>query len=142
MAQFEKGNTASVGNNGGRPPIYDASKQSDIDKVDELCKSYFSTLKEFQPPTVTGFTLHLGFANKSTLYEYSKALEFTNSIKSVLTAIEQYHEEMTAGGDKCVGNIFILKNFGWKDTQDHSGEIKGIASPTTIVFKSYEKDGD
>jgi len=45
-----------------------------------------------------------------------------------LTRIEQYHEIATSMGDKCTGNIFILKNFGWKDTSavEHSGEIKTI----------------
>ena len=36
-----------------------------------------------------------------------------------------FHETATAYGDKCVGNIFILKNFNWKDTQaiDLSGNV-------------------
>lgn len=121
---------------GGRPPIYDSNKEEDVNKVEELCKSYFDTLKEFQPPTVTGLTLHLGFDAKSTLYEYAKKDKFSNPIRKVLTAIEQYHEESTAHGDKCTGNIFILKNFGWRDTTDITTAGEKLPSSTpTIVFK-------
>lgn len=131
----------------GRPPIYNPDKKEDINRVAELCKSYFSTLKETQPPTITGLTLHLGFENKSTLYDYAKKEEFSNPIKKVLTAIEQYHEEATAGGDKCVGNIFVLKNFGWVDSvkTDITTNGKDLPTPTTptIVFKKYDtEDGD
>lgn len=149
-----KGNKNAVGNNGGRPPIYDGSKPEDVEKVSELCLEYFEYIQgeykedekevehkpeEFiifkewirkpEPPTVTGLTLYLGFDNKSTLYDYSRKVEFSNSIKRALTMIEQYHEIAASHGDKCTGNIFILKNFGWKDntTIEHSGEIKSSA---------------
>lgn len=127
----------------GRPPIYNPNKEEDIRRLTELCETYFDTLKETQPPTITGFTLHLGFDNKSSLYDYAKKDQFSNPIKKVLTAIEQYHEEATAGGDKCVGNIFVLKNFGWRDSVDHTTNGKDLpTSAPTIVFKKYDKDGD
>lgn len=136
---------------GGRPPIYDASNEEDIAIVKGLCESYFDWIKgEYEdksiynpdsqktetiqvctrkpePPTVTGLTLHIGFESKNTLYDYAKKPEFSDSIKRALTGIEKYHEIAAAYGDKCTGNIFVLKNFGWKDTisTEHSGEIKG-----------------
>ena len=93
-----------------------------------------------RPPTVTGLTLHLGFESKDTLYSYAKKDGFSYPIKRALLEIEEYHEIATAGGDKCTGNIFILKNFGWKDTIDtkHSGEIK--TSEPTIVFKKFKDE--
>lgn len=135
------GNKNAIGNEGGRPPYYDASKPEDVAKLKELCENYFSTLKETQPPTVTGLALHLGFESKTTLYNYTQQPEFLNPIKRVLTAIEQYHEESTAGGDKCTGNIFILKNFGWRDTTDLTSDGKPLpSSAPTIVFKKYDGD--
>ena len=139
-----KGNTNAIGNNGGRPPIYNASNPEDIEKVSQLCEEYFEQLPIVsEPPTVTGLTLFLGFDNKSTLYDYAKKVEFSNPIKRALTKIEQYHEIATSMGDKCTGNIFILKNFGWKDSTavEHSGEIKG-ATPPTIVFVDSDHDED
>lgn len=159
-----EGNQNAVGNNGGRPPYYDESKPEDIAKVTELCKEYFEfikgeykedefevepdefevrkeTIRNAEPPTVTGLTLYLGFESKTTLYEYAKKVEFANPIKRALLKIEQFHEIATSMGDKCTGNIFILKNFGWKDTIDtnHSGEIKNTGTPA-IVFKKFNNE--
>lgn len=110
-------------NLGGRPPIYEPTEENFV-KVAKLCESYFDTIGD-KPPLVTGLTLHIGFESKSTLYEYAKKDGFSNPIKKALTRIEMFHETATAYGDKCVGNIFILKNFNWKDTQaiDLSGNV-------------------
>lgn len=110
-------------NLGGRPPIYEPTEENFV-KVAQLCESYFDTIGD-KPPLVTGLTLHIGFESKSTLYEYAKKDGFSNPIKKALTRIEMFHETATAYGDKCVGNIFILKNFNWKDTQaiDLSGNV-------------------
>lgn len=138
------GNTNALKNNGGRPPIYDVENQKDIEKVSELCIKYFEQLPGVnEPPTVTGLTLFLGFESKTTLYEYAKKIEFSNPIKRALLKIEQYHEIATSMGDKCTGNIFILKNFGWKDSSaiEHSGEIKGN-TPPSIIFIDSDHDED
>lgn len=127
-------------NLGGRPPIYEPTEENFV-KVQKLCESYFDTL-DGKPPLVTGLTLHLGFESKSTLYEYAKKSGFSNPIKKALTKIEMFHETATAYGDKCVGNIFILKNFNWKDSQDlnHSGEIKGNTPPTIVFLDTDNAD--
>lgn len=119
-------------NLGGRPPIYEPTKENFL-KVAELCESYFENLDN-KPPLVTGLTLHVGFESKSTLYDYAKKDGFSHPIKKALTRIEMFHETATAYGDKCVGNIFILKNFNWKDTQDlnHSGNVTN--QPPSIQF--------
>ncbi len=150
-----KGNKNAVGNTGGRPPIH-----TDPKKVDELVNDYFQWIdgeyelvkktvdgKEIEvkkysrypePPTVTGLTLHLGFAHKDSLYKYAKKVEFYDSIKRGLTQIEKYHEILTSKGDKCTGNIFILKNFGWKDKTEQ--EITGNQTIIWREEKTYEAD--
>lgn len=137
-----KGNKFALNNNGGRPPIYDESNPDDIERLKDKCETYFNSLKEFQPPTITGLTLHLGFCDKSTLYDYSKNKVFTHYIKGAITRIEQYHEETTAQGDKCTGNIFILKNMGWHDTvkQDVTTGGEKINASPTIVFKKFKDE--
>jgi len=130
-------------NLGGRPPIYEPTEEN-FAKVAELCLSYFEHDNDalvVNPPTVTGLTLHLGFESKDTLYSYAKKDGFSYPIKRALLNIEQYHEIATAGGDKCTGNIFILKNFGWKDTQElnHKGNVSNL--PPQIVFTD-EDDAD
>ena len=133
----------------GRPPIYNGDNPNDIKKVQELCLSYFKGIDlsgvnkdgvTTTPPTVTGLTLHLGFADKSSLYDYAKNSAFSHSIKKAITTIEMYHEIKAAHGDKCTGNIFVLKNFGWKDSQavEHSGEVKG--NSPKIIFTDVAKN--
>ena len=137
-----KGNKNAVGNNGGRPPIH-----TDPKEVDRLIDDYYQwILGEWheeeeitdlgtknkkkvwdrypEPPTVTGLSLHLGFANKSTLYDYAEKVEFSNSIKRAISRIEKHHEIAIAQGDKCTGNIFALKNFGWTDKSEIDHNIK------------------
>lgn len=152
-----KGNTNALGNNGGAPPIHTDPKhlehlvkdyfewiegewheeivetiEEDIEtgerkKVEKKIKVWD---RNPEPPTVTGLSLHVGFSSKSTLYEYSKKIEFSDSIKKGLTRIEKFHETKVTYGDKCTGNIFALKNFGWKDNVgvDHTtnGESMNI----------------
>jgi len=131
-------------NLGGRPPIYEATEEN-FAKVKELCEDYFDTI-ENNPPLVTGLTLHLGFESKSTLYEYAKKDGFSNPIKKALTRIEMFHETATAYSDKCVGNIFILKNFNWKDTSQTditSGGEKLNTIPKTLevtIVQPLEED--
>lgn len=75
-------------------------------------------------PSVTGLSLSLGFADKTTLYEYRDRPEFSYPIKTALTLIEQYHEERLSENN-VTGAIFALKNMGWKDKteQEHSGNL-------------------
>jgi len=129
-------------NLGGRPPIYE-SNQDGFDKVAALCESYFKELPTTEPPLVTMLTLHLGFADKSTLYDYAKKDGFSHSIKRALTKIEAFHEKAAAYGDKCTGNIFVLKNFNWKDSQavDHTTNGKDLPQTTTkVIFKKFNDE--
>ena len=125
----------------GRPP-----KFTDPEKLEILVDDYFEWIKgeseEFtdpvtgdtkerwarrpEPPTVTGLALHLGFNSKKSLYNYLEKPEFLHPIKKGLTQIEKYHEIKASYGDKCTGNIFILKNFGWKDTQHQTHDFDNL----------------
>lgn len=113
----------------GRPRIY-----TSVDELEDAIESYFfvdvtipsgskcggpelilTGKKEMiAKPTVTGLALHLGFADKTTLYEYRDRTEFSYSIKRALTIIENYHES-NLDGNNVTGRIFALKNMGWRD---------------------------
>lgn len=127
-------------NIGGRPPIYDPTEENFV-LVKKLCESYFEDDKN-NPPLVTTLSLHLGFESKSTLYDYAKKDGFSHSIKRALTKIEAFHEKATAFGDKCTGNIFILKNFNWKDSvqTDITTNGKDVNTSPIIQFIDTEKD--
>lgn len=133
-----KGSQYAVGY--GRPPKFEETPEELI-RMDSLIFDYFNwiqgefdeELKEFtrrpEPPTITGLTFHLGFCNKSTLYDYAKNEYFSNLIKRAMTLVEKHHEINVAHGDKCTGNIFVLKNMGWKDVQHNENENRNYDLP-------------
>lgn len=103
---------------GGRPRIYD-----DPEELDQEVVKYFSQ-ESLKKPTVTGLTLWLGFADKTTLYDYRDKPEFSHSIKRGLTLIEMYHEEGLSDNN-VAGRIFALKNMGWKDKTEQDVNLSG-----------------
>lgn len=128
-----KGNKYAIGNNGGRPPVYDSP-----DKLHEKIIEYFDSLipestegesKEqaiVQFPTVTGLALYLGFADKSSLYYYrdKKEKEFSYPIKRALLVIEN-HYETGLNYKGATGAIFALKNMKWTDKSELDVTSKG-----------------
>jgi hypothetical protein len=111
----------------GRPRLYD-----NVDDLEQAVYDYFfpwetqttetrvGTLTSEpkrgvnKKPSITGLSLSLGFADKTTLYEYRDRPEFSYPIKTAITMIEQYHEEGLCENN-VAGRIFALKNMGWKD---------------------------
>ena len=85
----------------GRPRIYD-----NIDELAEMVESYFLQDVEGQSekipnakPTVTGLALHLGFADKTTLYEYRDRSELSYPIKKALTFDVNFKSQVKAQMD-------------------------------------------
>lgn len=127
--EWMKGNKFAVGQ--GCPP-----KFTDPRDVIDLINEYFEYIQgekyegkerlergeEYkrrpESPTVTGLSLFLGFADKSSLYDYKKKDSFAHPIKRAVSFIEKFHELAIGKGGNCAGNIFALKNFGWKDAID------------------------
>ena len=113
----------------GRPRIYES-----VDELEIKCDEYFESARK---PTVTGLALYLGFADKSTLYEYRDRPEFSYPIKKALTKIEMYHEEGLSEGN-VAGRIFALKNMGWKDKVEQ--DVNMNASVNWNETKTYDPD--
>ena len=132
-----KGNKYAVGANNGRPPKYKTLWQLTV-----RCDEYFKHIegeshqekqtikdpktnaqkeidievwdRQPEPPTITGLTLFLGFADKSSLYDYRDKQVFSHPIKRAITLIEHHHEKGLANKNS-TGHIFALKNRGWSD---------------------------
>jgi len=120
-----KGHKFSVGNNGGRPPVYETAEQliKAIDSYIEDPGDYKVLADETKMPlyTITGLTLHLGFASRQSLYDYEKNEKFSCIIRKARTFIEKQYE-IALHFQTCTGAIFALKNMDWKDNQtiEHS----------------------
>jgi len=102
---------------GGRPRIYKS-----VAKLEKDCESFFELCaEEGVRPTITGLALHLGFADKTTLYEYRDRPEFSYPIKKSLLLIEKCLE-LKLENQAVTGIIFALKN---KFSVSKSGVITG-----------------
>tara|TARA_R110002012_G_scaffold25023_2_gene82995 strand:+ start:1033 stop:1416 length:384 start_codon:yes stop_codon:yes gene_type:complete len=111
-----KGNKYALGNNGGRPPIFE--KPEDLE---EKCLGYFEHCREnTEKPTITGLTLFVGFCERKSWDDYAKRKEFLHVVKRAKLTVENSYE-VSAG----TFDIFALKNMGWKDKQEvsHSGDV-------------------
>jgi hypothetical protein len=94
----------------GRPLIY-----NDPTELATQCEAYFAELEEQgEKPTITGLAYFLGFADKTTVYDYRDRPEFSHPIKRALLRVEMAYEK-SLQGQAVTGPIFALKNMGWKD---------------------------
>lgn len=87
-------------------------------------KSGIPILK-LNPPTISGLALHLGFCNRTSLYEYEREGEFSDTIKIARTRCENFVESYGMSGNIPPAiAIFALKNYGWKDTQEIIADVQ------------------
>ena len=117
-----KGNMFALGNNGGRPRKYKTSEEMEkriIEYFSDKGTIYNSDGESigYNPPTVNGLALFLGFCDRHSLYEYQEKEEFTTIIKRARACIEG-HYEFSLNGKNATGAIFALKNMGWADRQE------------------------
>ena len=81
------------------------------EKLDE----YFD-ITPVEDITLTGVCIHLGIY-KDTFYNYAKRPEFTEMINMARMKIENSYEVSLKRYGRA-GDIFALKNFGWRDKQE------------------------
>jgi hypothetical protein len=116
----------------GRPLIY-----SDPLVLATQCESYFAECEEKgEKPTITGLTFFLGFADKTTLYDYRDRPEFSHPIKRSLLRVEASYEKGLRENN-VAGVIFALKNMGWKDKTETDMNLTGQV-PIQIIMPPDE----
>lgn len=94
-----------------RPPFYDTVEEMEI-----ALKNYFETTP-IGELTVTGLAIFLGFTTRQALLNYECKPEFIDAIKKAKLRVENDYEIALRKNGRS-GDIFGLKNFGWKDSQD------------------------
>jgi len=135
-----KGHKYSVGNHGGRPPVF-KTPQSLAKKINEYFHyiegDFHIEVKRMEneetgkierikvkvcdrfpePATITGLTLFLGFANRQSLYDYGSTNKFSGIIARARTRVEhEYEKKLEGKGAR--GAAFALKQMGWSDRQE------------------------
>ena len=104
----------------------------DPEKMQEAIDDYF---ENYQPVTITGLALHLGFESRQSFYDYEKREAFSYTIKRARLRIETYYEGKLVANN-AAGPIFALKNMGWKDKTET--EVTGQMGFTWNEQKTYE----
>lgn len=126
-----KGNKFAIGNNGGRPPIYDKPEY-----LENKCLEYFKDcIENKEKATITGLALYIGFCSRSTVDEYAKKKEFSYIIKRAKLTVENSYEMSGTTFD-----MFALKNMGWKDKTETDIKLNDITNLTPSYFFETDKD--
>ena len=106
------------------------------DELQAKIDSYFASEDELLW-TWTGLALALD-TDRETLSSYKDRPEFTDSIKTALLKVQNaYERDLRRKGRS--GDIFALKNFGWKDQQhqDVTSNGQGI-----LVYLPNNQNGN
>ncbi len=73
-------------------------------------------LIEYNPPTLAGLALYLGFADRKSLHDYKKKEKFAFVIRQAIARMEEYAEKQLTTGQTS-GAMFWLKNQGWSEKE-------------------------
>ena len=91
------------------------------EQLEKAVDEYFENTPE-EKITLTGLILALGIS-KETFYQYAKKDEFKEIINRARLRIENTYEQDLRNKGRS-GDIFALKNFGWRDQQEITAEVK------------------
>lgn len=104
---------------GGRPVKWD-----DPEKMQQAIDAYFAECEVTgQPYLVTGLAYALGMTREG-LSDYAQKPEFADTVKMARLRVEMYNECRLHLADKPTGAIFVLKNMGWRDVVEQTGDAK------------------
>ena len=128
----------------GRPPIFNTPEemqekiynyfQSEASKKVIVTKDW--SRLQVPHPTITWLALYIGFADRSSFYNYEEKEEFSYTIKRARSFIENEYEKMLASNPTWA--IFALKNFWWKDTQTFEGEMTNNNRSVVVEYKPWK----
>lgn len=100
------------------------------ESLQKVIDAYFDSTP-FEEWTITGLALKVG--SKQTIDDYQKRPEYADVVKRAKLMVENAYEVSLRKNGKA-GDIFALKNFGWKDKHD----IESTGSLTVTISKEAE----
>ena len=94
-------------------------KFQSVEELDEKIEEYFKKTPD-EELTITGLALALG-CDRHTVQDYRERDEYSTSIKKAYLRVENSYEKSLRKNGRS-GDIFALKNFGWKDKIETTNE--------------------
>jgi hypothetical protein len=108
-----------------------------VEELQEKIDAYFASCdEENEPITITGLALALD-TSRETLCNYEEKEDYFDTIKKAKLKVENaYEKRLVRRGNG--GDVFALKNFGWKDTK----ELDGSFDVTQLVIEAIDDATD
>ena len=139
-----KGNIFALGNKGGQPPKYKSAEE-----LEKAITEYFEdkgpvydddgSFIRYNPPTVTGLALFLGFFSRQSMYDYGEKKEYSYIMKRARACIENHYEN-SLNNNSSTGAIFALKNMGWADRQEIThNDKRDQAEQSKLIMEALKK---
>jgi hypothetical protein len=118
----------------GRPLKIETPEQ-----MKKILNEYFETTEE-NKLTITGLCLALGL-DKSTFYDYEKREEFKEIVRQARLIVENSYEISLRENGR-TGDIFALKNFGWRDKVEYedTNNKNGVMEDLVEALKNVKKN--
>lgn len=119
----------------GRPHKFDSPEQ-----MQGLIDDYFEKTPD-KEITITGLAIHLDTTREGLCNYEGYSEDFYDTIKKAKNRIaNEYERDLRKQGRS--GDIFALKNFGWKDKQEveHSGEV-GVNLADLAKQRKTDREG-
>ena len=116
----------------GRKPLFATPEQ-----LQKSIDEYFELPDDKK--TTTGLAYHLGFESRQSFYDYEKDSLFSYTIKRARLRIESIYEGILQGNNS-TGSIFALKNLGWHDKTELTGNEGKDLFPPNIVFTDFKNE--
>lgn len=113
------GMPALVGSPTGRPRKIDSPQEFNA-MVNEYIRYCMDV---FEPITLTGMELWLGFVDHETFYNYANYDGFSECVRRARKIVE-YAYELRLNSPQSGGAIFALKNMGWMDERGAGGQAQ------------------
>lgn len=115
-------------------------KFATVEDMQRQIDDYFAVcLKTEEPLTITGLAIALD-TDRQTLLNYEKRDEYFDTVKRAKSIIENAYEKRLIQNGRA-GDIFALKNFGWRDKQEIENTVN-VNKPIEDLIASIEKAKD
>ena len=129
--RFKISHLFSLGNKGGRPPVYETEEEIHA-KIYEYLEWEEKTSKGKY--TIEGCALYLGFASRQSMQDYKENPKFSYVMGRFYLFMAHYHAQGLKWAGSYQGSAFWLKNFGGyvEESIQHQNQTITTVTPRVV----------